>query len=260
MSFNGIDRLLWAIGLIGDIVLLAVLFRRRRARQFPWFTALIGLNAARSTVLSLVNSYGSAHAYLQAYFAMGFLDFSLQLGVVIELSSQIFRPLGRWAKDVWHSMLVIASLSLLLAGLLTAVAIPPRASMEFELLLRSNFFSATLMTELFLGMLGLAVTAGLPWRTHVARIAYGLGLYSLLDVAIETVHTVFGQANAPQTHVWLTTCRKLLYLGCLAYWMVTLWRDAPVQHELPQAVQKRLRSLEQQLAYDLYTIRKWRKL
>lgn len=46
------------------------------------------------------------------------------------------------------------------------------------------------MSELFVGMLSLSVTVGLPWKSHTTRIACGLGIYSGICVLIETTKSV----------------------------------------------------------------------
>ena len=110
-----------------------------------------------------------------------------------------------------------------------------------------------------MGLGVLSVTAGLPWKTHVARIAHGLGAYSLVDVAIEAGHNVYGLGYRAGTDEVLTYARMLLYLACLGYWIVTLWQDAPEPRELPAEMRAQLRSLQARVAYDLGTIRTWRK-
>jgi hypothetical protein len=45
------NHLIWAAGLLGHLVLLAVLFMRRRVARFPWFTLLILFYFLRSVGL-----------------------------------------------------------------------------------------------------------------------------------------------------------------------------------------------------------------
>jgi hypothetical protein len=45
------NHLIWAAGLLGHLVLLAVLFMRRRVARFPWFTLLILFYSLRSVGL-----------------------------------------------------------------------------------------------------------------------------------------------------------------------------------------------------------------
>jgi len=259
MPLSGLNNLFWAAGVLGHIALLIVLFVRRRAVRFPFFTALIFSNVLRSLILYLVRLYGSDRAYLVAYLLCEGVDILLQVSVVYEVAFNTLRPLGRWARDVRHSMFLLVGVSLLVASALTWMAAPDRPIWEFQLVIKAGFFSSTLMSELFLGMAVLSVTSGLPWRTHVARIAHGLGVYSLLDVAIETAKTALGAVQHQELQDALTYGRKAVYLVVLVYWIVTLWRDAPQPRELSEQVREQLRSIQARLAYDLFTLRNGRK-
>ncbi len=59
-------------------------------------------------------------------------------------------------------------------------------------------------------MMALSIDARLPWKTHVAKIAQGLGAYSLIGVLIETGHSYFGsQAESYQPFLF---CRMFAWL------------------------------------------------
>lgn len=259
MGLSALDTLFWALGVVGHLVLLGVLVARRRARHFPLFTALIALAVTRSFVLFFVRAYGSSFLYFRAYWGLAIVDSLLQLAVVFEVATHVFRPMGRWARDTRRSMWLMAVASIVLASALTAMAAPAATNWRELLVIRGSFFSSALLSELFVGMVVLSVTAGLPWRTHVARIAHGLGAYSLLDIAIEAGHTLYGTGYKAHIDDLLSDARMLLYLGCLLYWIVTLWQQAPEPRELPDTLRKHLRVLQTRLAYDLYTFRSWRK-
>lgn len=260
MHLSALDHLLWAAGFVGNVLLLAVLWLRRRARQFPIFTAFIGGAVLRTVLLYAVQRRGSVYVYFVAYWSLAIaVDVVLQLLVVLETARHVFRPLGRWAPDARRGMVWLVSGSLLLAALLTWVSTPVSTHWEELVVSRGSFFSSTLMSELFVGMLVLSVTVGLPWKTHVARIAYGLGVYSTLDIALEAAHTLYGTGYRTETDQALSHARMVLYLGCLVYWGVTLWADAPAPRELSVEMRKHLRGLQARVAYDLYVFRGWRK-
>ena len=227
------------------------------AVHFPVFTAFIFASVLRSTLLFTLQN--REVAYKVAYIATDFLDAGLQLAVVYELARHVFRRVDRWAPDVKRGMAWLGAGSLALASALTLLGAPSGPVWERTLLLKISFFTSALMSELFLGMIVLSVTAGLPWRTHVARIAQGLGAYSIVDVGLEAVHTVHGAAGGSNIRDILTLVRMSVYLACLFYWISTLWLEAPAPRELPPKVLEDLRSLQARVAYDLYTLRSWRK-
>ena len=125
-------------------------------------------------------------------------------------------------------------------------------------MLRGNFFTSALMSELFVGMMALSATAGLPWRTHVARIAQGFGVFAVVCVLLETANNYFGLAQGTRTTLELANLRRFTYTGCLGYWVVTLWQEAPAPRELPDAMLTQIYTLQRQVEHDLIRIRSWR--
>ena len=93
MRLTGLDLLFWAAGFVANLGLLFVLWYRRRARVFPFLTALITLNVGRTIVLYLVLRYAAKNSYFYTYWSLIVLDTTLQL------CSSTRSPLafsGRW--------------------------------------------------------------------------------------------------------------------------------------------------------------------
>lgn len=258
MHVSGLDDLLWATGLVGHIVLLCVLFGRRRARRFPAFTTLVAVNVLKSLVLYCTLRLGTPHEYFYTYWSLAIVDVGLQLAVVYELASQVFRPLGTWAKDVQNSLYLLILISVAVAIGLTLLAAPAAHDWRQVLVIRGSFFSATLMSELFVGMIGLSTTVGLPWKSHTARISQGLGIYSIVCILVEASDSYFGSSTSAPLAILLTRFRMSVYLACIGFWIVMLWRDEPVAGPLPDEVRIRLSSLRSEMAHDLARIKNGR--
>jgi hypothetical protein len=255
MSVRGLDALLWALGFLAHIILLSILLCRHRARRFPAFTILIGANVVRTIVLYCTLRYGSRDAYFYTYWTLAILDVSLQLGVVREMASHVFKPLGRWASDVRKRLLWLVSASLLIAALLTWLGTPRTSDWREALVIQGGFFSATLMSELFVGMIALSVIAGLPVKDHTARISQGLGVYSLACILIEAIDTVLGSGADASIRIILTHVRMAVYLCCVAFWIIMLWREEPRARTLPDAARRQLSLLQLAASYDLKRIK-----
>jgi hypothetical protein len=246
--------LIWVVSLIGQVILLSVLFLRHRATMFPFFTAYTAVCIVNSLVLYAVALYSTKHTYLVVYVIFGFIDFAQQLTVAYELGSHVFCPTGSWAPDVRKSFLMLIVASLAIATFLTCLPEPPSGTSALGILLdRCNIFSSALICPLFVGMIALSATANLPWKTHVARIAQGLGFYSLFGLITEAWHCmVIWNSIAYQ---YLTYARQMLYLLCLFYWIVMLWREAPAPQELPEETRRQLFTLQRRVEYDLRKLR-----
>ena len=259
MHLTGIDLFLWLAGFVAHVVLLAVMFARRRVQSFPIFAMFIANSIVRTLALYLiVLDHGSKYTYLLAYSSFASLDLAWQLGVVYELASHVFRPLGHWARDVRDSFLAMVCMSVTIAAGLTCLASkPPAASWLKSDLIRGNFFSATLMSELFLGMVVLSITAGLPWKTHAARIAQGFGLYSLVCIFTEAAHSYLGMEHNAGLTSAISYARISIYLFTVVFWAAALWMAAPAPRELPEQMRVQLFTLQRRLAYDLHRLRGW---
>jgi hypothetical protein len=255
MHLNHTDYLFWAAGLLAHIALLAVIFMRHRAKTFPFFTTLIAANIVKTITLYLVALHGTRSSYRVTYSCLTAVDLVLQLCVVYEVALHVFRPTERWAPDVRRGFVIVVAASIAVAAGLTTLAQTPSRSWLAAMLVRGNFFSSALMSELFAGMIVLSVTVGLPWKAHAARIAQGLGFYSLVTILTEAGHNIFGMERSSRISGDLTLLRIVTYLICVMYWVVMLWRDAPTPRELPAQMRGQLVAFQRILEYDLRKLR-----
>lgn len=259
MHLTDLDLFYWAAGFAGHLILLLVLWLRRRFREFPIFSAWIASNLLRTVILALIAYTENKSVYYYTYWGLAVVDTGLQLGIVYEMYAHTFRPLGDWAEDVRRTLAWLLLASIMLAAVITGFSAPPAKLLVERLTIRVNLFSSVWMSELFVAMIAIAVKVGLPWKAHVVRISEGLGVYSLFGVMIEAGNTYFGLRGNERIYDLLSHCRIALYLGCLLYWMVTLWRQAPDTLEMSQELSRQLSELRAIVARDLAMIRLWRR-
>jgi hypothetical protein len=243
-----LDRFLWALGFLGQCGLLAVLIVRRRTATLPVFTALIAMNIVRSIILYFTLGHVSKDQYFYTYWTLAMVDVALQFGLAYQLATHIFQPLGGWAPDVRRSFITAIAGSIAVASLLTWLAAPPTKTLRLAIFLRVDLFSSVLMTEIFVAMVALSVTLGLPWRTHLARVAQGIGIYSLTGILLDAAHTYFGTHKGVATFNLLTQLQSGLYLVCLGYWTVTLAQSEPAPRKMPEELHNELRALQTRAA------------
>jgi hypothetical protein len=115
------------------------------------------------------------------------------------------------------------------------------------------------MTELFVGLVALSAISGLPWKTHVARIAQGLGAFSMVGVLFDTSLTWFGWKRQADSIHALGEVRTVFYIAAAMYWIVTLWQEAE-SRQLTGSMRLQIFNLQRQVEYDLGRIRGWRKI
>ncbi len=255
MHLTSLDRLLWALSFIGHCILLTVLCVRRRAASFPVFTTLISVNILRTIVLYFTLRFGSTESYFYTYWTLAIVDVALQLAIAYELATHVFQPLGVWAPDVRRSFFTLAGASVLIAFGLTWLAAPPTRTLRLAIIIRGDFFSSALMTELFVAMIALSVTLGLPWRTHVARLAQGFGIYSIFGILSDAAHSYFGSDQGNDTYKLLSHLQIALYLICVTYWSISLALKEPEPRKMPEQLHEELRILQQRAALMLKSLR-----
>ena len=255
MHLASLDQLLWALSFVGHCILLAILLVRGRMAFFPAFTTLILTNILRTIILFFTFRLGSTEHYFYTYWAFAMVDVALQLAVAYELATKVFRPLGAWAPDVRRSFLAIIGGCLLIAAAMTWLASPPTRTPRLAIVIRGDFFASALMGELFVAMIALSVTLGLPWRTHAARLAQGLGTFAIFGFITDAAHSHFGSVSSIQTYRILSRLQILLYLSCLAYWSVTLAIKEPEARKMPEQLHDELRRLQTRAALMLKSLR-----
>lgn len=255
MQLTGLDLFLWAAGFGAHCSLLLVLLVRKRFRQFPMFTSLIMVDIARTVILYFVRTYGTSSNYFYTFWSLGVLDTVLQLSVVYEMYAHTFRPLGAWASDVRTDFIRVLAIAIIIASLLTWLAAPHARLWLQVVVIKGNFFSSICLCELFVGMTVVSVRSGLPWKTHVARISQGLGIYSAIDALIEVGHSYFGVADDTRIYTELSHFRMCAYLLCVGYWIITLWRDAPKPKPIPKQLLRQMLQLQNIVESDLEEIR-----
>jgi hypothetical protein len=143
-------------------------------------------------------------------------------------------------------------------GLTWLGSVPSRTWMQ-SLTSRGNLFASTLLSELFVAMMVLSIQVRLPWRTHVAKIAQGLGAYSLISVLIDTGRSYFGVGRERPAFIAISHVRMAVYLGCVTYWIASLWPDELPARTMTAEMREKLFTLQAQVAYHLQDLRSRKK-
>jgi hypothetical protein len=224
MKLSSLAGILWAAGFVGHCVLFAILCFRRRIRTFPVFSVYIGLAALRSPVLFWFWRDAHWKAYTIAYWIFIFCDTCLQLGLLWEIASKVFRRRGAWVPDVGGKLAGWSIASVAMAVALTALQKTAGHNWLENAFLRGSLFPSILICELFVVMVILSSRAGLNWKSHAAGIALGLAVFNFPSVVIDTIANLRGFDAKGYLPSVLESARKELYLACLIYWCYSMWR------------------------------------
>jgi len=212
------NHLIWAAGLFGHLVLLTVLFVRRRVARFPWFTLLILFYFLRSVGLAAGMRLSGHPARQFTTVILDLTDVFLQCAVLVELTWIALRPLGG-VRRYTLPLLLVAS------GVLMVIRLAPAGHSSLRtLLVLMRFLLSVLMVEWAIVLAFLRRPLRLSWRSHVVAISLGLGIYS---ASLLAGGGYFTTGRAMRDYVFFSFLRISIYLLILVWWAVTLGLAEP---------------------------------
>jgi hypothetical protein len=213
-----INHLIWAAGLLGHLVLLAVLFKRKRVARFPWFTLLIIFYVVRSVALVAALRLSGHPAPQFPSMIIDLTDVLLQCAVLAELSWNCLQPLGG-IRRFTVPVLLVAS------GILIVMRLAPASRLSLGMILvLMHFLLSVLMVEWAIVLAFLLRPLRLSWRSHVAAISFGFGVYS---AALLAGGGYFTTGREMRDYVFFSFFRIFVYLLILVFWSVSLWFAEP---------------------------------
>jgi hypothetical protein len=212
------NHLIWAAGLLGHLLLLAVLFMRKRVARFPWFTLLIIFYVVRSVGLVAALRVSGHPAPLFASMIIDLTDVLLQCAVLAELSWNSLQPLGGIRRFTVPVLLVASGIVIV-----NRLAPPGHTSLRTALVLM-HFLLSVLMVEWAIVLAFLLRPLRLSWRSYVAAISFGFGLYS---AALLAGGGYFTTGREMRDYVFFSFFRIFIYLLILVFWSVSLWFEEP---------------------------------
>jgi hypothetical protein len=212
------NHLIFAAGLLGHLLLLAVLFKRKRAARFPWFTLLIIFYVVRSAGLVAALRVSGHPAPLFASMIIDLTDVLLQCAVLAELSWNSLQPLG-FIRRFTVPLLLVAS-GIVIVNRLA----PPGHTSLRTILVLMHFLLSVLMVEWAIVLAFLLRSLRLSWRSHVAAISFGFGVYS---AALLAGGGYFTTGREMRDYVFFSFFRIIVYLLIVVFWSISLWFAEP---------------------------------
>ncbi len=212
------NHLIWAAGLLGHILLLGVLFTRKRVARYPWFTLLIVFYCLRSIGLAATLHFSGHPAHRFAILILDITDVLLQCAVLAELTWIALRPLAG-IRRLTLPLLLVGS------GVLIVIRLAPAgySSLRMDLVLL-HFLLSVLMVEWAIVLAFLLRPLRLSWRSHVAALTFGFGVYSAALLAGGGYFTIGREMS---DYVFFSFFRISVYLFVLLWWAITLWLNEP---------------------------------
>ena len=208
--------MLWTLGIVLHLSLLAALLLRHLMRRFPAFTGLIVFYLVRSLLLFLLAGHVAPPVYATIYSGLSWMDLLLQVVVAWELSGALRSPAQMQAGPRWLRRAAIFAGCVLLAAavswsLSSIVPASPRAPMD-----RGVVFAGMLM-------LAVAAISLRRWSMPAAvGLMAGFCLLSLTSILCQVERTLAAfHRDAAAFQSWSYPV-PLVYLMVVGLWLLGL--------------------------------------
>lgn len=199
MKLSTLASVLWAAGLIGHLLLLAVLVVRRRWRDFPVFSSFLIFESLRTLALYAASLYGK-HAYFWMYWITGFADYLFQVAIIVEIAVDVLRPTGHWVREARREFILWGVVGVFVAAMVAVLMGAPQSRGLDLWDARVTVFTSLLTCGLFAAMATAADRLGLQRRSYVIALGQGLTLWALSGLVEDLLHVMFGWGRE---FIWL---------------------------------------------------------
>ncbi len=247
MEVGSLDNALWAAGFLGHVALLLILVGRARWREFPVFTSLIAFQVLETVILFLAFRYASGHVYFRAYWILACGDYCFQVALIIEIARIVLRPIGTWVQEARRVFMAWSAVGTLAAVALCLTIVPPATSGMNPWEMRADIFTSVLTCELFLSMSLAANRLRLLWRGHVMALGQGLTVWAIFSFGGDVAYVLTGSRHVMEAS---DRIRMYIYLGALAFWIVSFWFPKREFSPSDAEIRERLGVLRERTGYS----------
>lgn len=211
------DTILWLTGIAAEAIVVLLCMRRRLFRSMPVFSLYVVWSLLVDLGFYYARHVLSPHQFLKAYIIELIADSAFQFAVLVELGWSVLKPLR--ASLPRHSLLMLTGINLL-AGLavwpIASWTLPRQLTSTEHLYVHSVQAVAALRVVIFVFLAGFSRLLSIGWRNRELQIATGLGIYSIVRLAVSLLQT--HAALNDQFH-GLEVLVVASYDCSLAYWI-----------------------------------------
>jgi len=211
---------LWIAPHALQLIIAIVMIRRRLFNDFPLFLAYTIFQAIGSTILFILDHVEavSTYQYWYTHWVLSLISIGLRFGVIWEVFRHIFRDyagLQGLTRVVFRGALVV----LLFVAIVIAARAPEVGSLHILSRVHIlDLFVDIIQAGLWVLLIGMAHYFGLSRGTFAFGIVFGLGIFSTVDLATETIRVWTGFiAGYAFDLVSMAT-----YHCCVVVWLVYL--------------------------------------
>lgn len=240
--------IVWAVVILGEILLLTILVVRRRDRTFPVFTGYSLLLVVKSLVLLYCSFHDDHDGYFYAFYATSLVESVVVLAVIAEVFNKVFAPKRLLTREICFKIkaaYVIVLLTFVSLSMSNLYAHPVQV-------MRLARFTDRVTTFILFGSFALLCALSrylmISWRKH----AFGIGAGFIITLSINAVCTALLSWVSWGAASQIRYVRMSGFLVALLIWSSYFWKNEPellpVSKEIVVDVLRTLRMIDRSIA------------
>ncbi|MGB6191344.1 MAG: hypothetical protein WBF42_02665 [Terracidiphilus sp.] len=235
-----LDNTIWLVYLLAEALLAGLLIYKRAWRLLPFFFAYCIWDLL-SNIGSFANTRflaSSRFDYTSTYLIQTVIDSAFQFCILIELAWSVLKPVRSSLPRYTPLVLAFAALA---AGAIiwpfTATTAVVQVTAQVQLIAHLQQTVSILRILFFLGLAAGSQLLSIGWRDREFQVATGLGIYSLVSLAVTMVQT---HETAGQQYAHLNQFVIAGFICALLYWIFSFAQKEAVRREFTPQMQSLL--------------------
>ncbi len=238
MSF--MDHWIVIAGLLGEVIVLALLIRQGIWRNFPLFVVYL-VWSCLADILGLVALSKFPDMYKKYILDEVVLDSLFQFVVLVEVAWSVLRPLR---KSLPRRTPAILALLIAVVGVLVwplaAVTVSPFLDHQSHVVSQLQGTVGILRVGFFLLMASFSQIFAIGWRDRELQLATGFGFYSIVSLLAGMLHS---HQYINDLYQYVEDAVQVSYVCSLFYWVVSFATKQQERKEFSPQMQQILVSM-----------------
>jgi hypothetical protein len=195
MSLQALFGAFTALGMIAEIGLLIVLIVRRQFKIFPVFTLYVAFNLLSDLGVGALMVLYPIHIARSLAFALLPLQYLLELGILLEITWNVLRPVHASLPQGSVRVFVSAVALALLGGIFLAWHFGNTGNKIQDIKVPFDLMVGLLRMLIFVATAGFAQLLGVGWKNKVLQLATALSFYSAVSLIVSLVERYSGRSK-----------------------------------------------------------------
>ena len=206
------------LGMAAEAAIILLMLKGHVFRTFPIFSFYLCWSLFSDSSVYYIRANYSFDFFFQIYRIQLIIDSIMIFAVLVEVAWSILRPIrNALPKHSWIGIAILISVGALILWPIAGLVAPDHLLPEGMNLFRLQQTPAILRAVFFLALVAFSQMLSIGWRDRELQIVTGLGLYSIVSLAVTVLHS--HQRAGAASYTLFDRIVGVSYLAALFYWV-----------------------------------------